>query len=136
MSDNIPMLIPKEEVEINVQFIYKSFIDNIESVNLYFKKFGTLAIGEDETIINKNNEFHKNFLSELTADLEKLKAEKENEIIQEEDSEKIFRKFAGKMSKNNKISPKNFEILSRSSFLMLNNYFEYLSIAPLNTKPP
>ena len=83
MSDNIPMLIPKEEVEINVQFIYKSFIDNIESVNLYFKKFGTLAIGEDETIINKNNEFHKNFLSELTADLEKLKAEKENEIIQE-----------------------------------------------------
>lgn len=128
MSDNIPLLIPKEkeEVEINVKFIYKSFINNIESVNLYFKKFGTLAIGEDETIINKNNEFHKTFLSELTADLEKLKAEKGDDIIQEEDSEKIFRKFAGKMSKNNKISPKNFEILSRSSFLMLNNYFEYL----------
>ncbi len=128
MSENKPILHPKKnkKEKINVEFIYKSFVDNIESVHLYFKKFGSLAIGEDETIISEKEKFHKEFLSELTSDLEKLKEEKENDVIQDYDSEKIFRKFAGKINKKNKISPKNFEILSRSSFLMLNNYFEYL----------
>lgn len=128
MSENKLMLKPEkvEKDKINVEFIYKSFVDNIESVHLYFQKFGSLAIGEDETIINEKEKFYKEFLSELTADLEKLKEEKENDVIQDYDSEKIFRKFASKIGKKNKISPKNFEILSRSSFLMLNNYFEYL----------
>ena len=128
MSENKPMLLPEksEKEKIDVEFIYKSFIENIESVHLYFKKFGSLAVGEDESIINEKEKFYKDFLSELTNDLEKLKIDKENDEIQEIDSEKIFRKYAGKMNKNNKISPKNFEILSRSSFLMLNNYFEYL----------
>lgn len=128
MSENKLMLKPEkvEKDKINVEFIYKSFVDNIESVHLYFQKFGSLAIGEDETIINEKEKFYKEFLSELTNDLEKLKEEKENDVIQDYDSEKIFRKFASKIGKKNKISPKNFEILSRSSFLMLNNYFEYL----------
>lgn len=38
----------------------------------------------------------------------------------------IFKKYARKMSKRPKMSTKNFEILSRGTFLMLNNYFEYL----------
>jgi hypothetical protein len=128
MSENKPMLLPEkvEKDKINVEFIYKSFIDNIESVSLYFEKFGSLAIGEDETIIVEKEKFYKDFVSEITATIEKLKEEKEDGVIQDYDSEKVFRKYASKIEKRNKISPKNFEILSRSSFLMLNNYFEYL----------
>ena len=40
MSENKLMLKPEkvEKDKINVEFIYKSFVDNIESVHLYFQK--------------------------------------------------------------------------------------------------
>ena len=109
MSENKPMLLPEkvEKDKINVEFIYKSFIDNIESVSLYFEKFGSLAIGEDETIIVEKEKFYKDFVSEITATIEKLKEEKEDGVIQDYDSEKVFRKYASKIEKRNKISPKN-----------------------------
>ncbi|WP_027421110.1 hypothetical protein [Crocinitomix catalasitica] len=52
--------------------------------------------------------------------------DEENDSLSKEEVETYLTKFARKLKKQPKISPRNYEILSRSSFLMLNNYFEYL----------
>lgn len=119
---------PKEEVKekvYNVESIYDTYFENLNSVKLYFNKFGNLASGEDESIKEKSQEFFDQALAEITEEMERVKNNDEDTITKEE-AETFFRKFARKLRKQPIISPRNYEILSRSSFLMLNNYFEYL----------
>jgi hypothetical protein len=125
--------IKKDEKKSNVHDIFKSFHENMESVNLYFKKFGDLAINQDDTIKVQSKQFLDDVIADLNSERERRKlikngATEENEesIEQDEEAGTFLKMLAKKISKQPKLSPKNFEILSRSSFLMLNNYFEYL----------
>lgn len=125
----------KEEIKIiNVESIYKSFQVNMESVHFYFTKFGNLASGEDETIISNNNVFFKEVFGELKDEVDRLKTKRTNpedeseKVDVDDQTEILFKRITRKVSKQSKISPKNYEILSRGSFIMLNNYFEYLLV--------
>ncbi|MCH4552155.1 hypothetical protein [Aestuariibaculum lutulentum] len=117
----------KKEKNYNVESIYTTYFENLNSVKLYFNKFGNLASGEDESIKEKSKEFFDQALSEIKEEMELLKNKDEkNDTLSKEEVETYLTKFARKLKKQPKISPRNYEILSRSSFLMLNNYFEYL----------
>lgn len=117
----------RKEKVYNVESIYDTYFENLNSVKLYFNKFGNLASGEDESIKEKSKEFFDQALAEITQEMEGIKNnDKGDDTITKEEAEIFFKKFARKLGKQPRISPKNYEILSRSSFLMLNNYFEYL----------
>ena len=117
----------KKEKVYNVESIYNTYFENLKSVKLYFNKFGNLASGEDESIKEKSKEFFDQALSEITEEMERVKnKDKDDDSITKEEAEIFLKKFTRKFRKQPKISPRNYEILSRSSFLMLNNYFEYL----------
>ncbi|MDO6490630.1 MULTISPECIES: hypothetical protein [unclassified Cellulophaga] len=115
----------KKEKVYNVESIYETYFENLNSVKLYFNKFGNLASGEDESIKEKSKEFFDQALSEIKEEL-KFVENKEDNTLSKEQVETYLTKFARKIKKQPRISPRNYEILSRSSFLMLNNYFEYL----------
>ncbi|WP_452231336.1 hypothetical protein [Lacinutrix sp. MEBiC02595] len=126
-SNNSESKEEKKEKVYNVESIYDTYFQNLNSVKLYFNKFGNLASGEDETIKEKSKEFFDQALAEITEEMESVKKnEKGDDNISKEDAEKLLQRFGRKLRKQPRISPKNYEILSRSSFLMLNNYFEYL----------
>ncbi|MGY6650108.1 hypothetical protein [Wenyingzhuangia sp. IMCC45574] len=119
----------ENEKVYNVESIYNTFFENLNSVKLYFNKFGNLASGEDESIKEKSKEFFDLALAETKEEMESIKKEKgelENDSLSKEEVEIYLTKFARKLKKQPNISPRNYDILSRSSFLMLNNYFEYL----------
>lgn len=117
----------KKEKVYNVESIYNTYFENLNSVKLYFNKFGNLASGEDASIKEKSKEFFDQALSEIKEEMDRVKKnEEENDSLSKEEVEAFLTKFARKLKKQPKISPRNYEILSRSSFLMLNNYFEYL----------
>ncbi|QIY92324.1 hypothetical protein [Chryseobacterium gallinarum] len=111
----------------SVESIYNTYISNLSSVNLYFNKFGKLATSEDENINETSSKLLFDTLDEYQDKIEKIKLEVG------EDQEKLIklshrhlRKVAQKLKRRTSLSPINYEILSNSSFLMLNNYFEYL----------
>ena len=117
--------------EVSIKKIYKSYLGNLEAVNSYFSKFSILAIGEDNNILDEIKTPLKNLLESWGVDLDALL--KKNDGINKELVEikvKIKQEEIDIINdlndKKSKISPKNFEILSKGSFLMLNNYFEYL----------
>lgn len=117
----------KKEKVYNVESIYNTYFENLNSVKLYFNKFGNLASGEDESIKEKSKEFFDQALSDIKEEMDRVKKnEEENDSLSKQEVEAFLTKFARKLKKQPKISPRNYEILSRSSFLMLNNYFEYL----------
>lgn len=113
------------ELSESVNSIYSSYSENLNSVKLYFSKFGNLALGEDDNIKENSEAFFKMVLEDMEKTKKKVinpETQVEEEVIDDESFKKIMRHF----TKRPKISPRNYEILSRSSFLMLNNYFEYL----------
>lgn len=115
----------KEKI-YNVETIYHNFLENLNSVNWYFNKFGTLATGEDESIKEKSEEYFKTVIQDLSDKFGLPQKEEEESKITKKQAEDFFEQLQRSLSKRPKISPRNYEILSRSSFLMLNNYFEYL----------
>lgn len=124
MSEKESELQNDEKIE-NVQSIFNSFNENLNSVKVYFSKFGNLASGEDENIKESSDTFFKEVLADMEENKEKVvdpETQEEKELIDKEYFKKLMKRF----SKRPKLSPRNYEILSRSSFLMLNNYFEYL----------
>jgi len=111
----------------SVESIFNNYISNLNSVNLYFNKFGKLATNEDESINDTSNKLLINTLTEYTDKVEEIKKEKgEDDEAILKFSKRHLRKVMQKLKKRRSLSPKNYEILSNSSFLMLNNYFEYL----------
>ena len=55
----------KEKSVNNVQKIFHVFNDNLDGVNLYFRKFESIAIGEDETMKDESSNFFKEVLLAL-----------------------------------------------------------------------
>jgi hypothetical protein len=117
----------KKQKIYNVESIYDTYFENLNSVKIYFNKFGNLASGEDESIKEKSQEFLDKAFTEIKEEMKLVKnKDDKNDTITKEEAEKLLKKLARTLNKKPKISPRNYEILSRSSFLMLNNYFEYL----------
>ena len=111
----------------SVESIYNNYINNLNSVNLYFNKFGKLASSEDENIADSSTKILFDTLNDYQQKIEKVQekyGENREEIIKV--SQRHLRKVTQKLKKRKYLSAKNYEILSNSSFLMLNNYFEYL----------
>jgi len=111
----------------SIESIFNSYISNLSSVNLYFNKFGKLATNEDDNISDTSSKLLIDTLTEYNAKVEEIKTEigeDKEELLKF--SQRHLRKVMHKLKKRRNLSPKNYEILSNSSFLMLNNYFEYL----------
>ncbi|QYS87738.1 hypothetical protein JJC03_08310 [Flavobacterium oreochromis] len=160
---------------MKIEDLYNTYFENINSVQSYFNKFGSLANDEDNTIkhdkakkikeiindilsdddtenLDSENDTDETFTEksenniiktseiELTEPENFSKQEEPNELeIPEEKSEEfdefieeLFQEVDYRIKREHKINPRNYELLSRSSFLMLNNYFEYLLADLLN----
>lgn len=130
-----------EKVGNSIERILNSFKDNLSSVELYFDKFGEMAVEEDEGAKKNLIEFINKCFEDIGIDLKSLKEEEKEEENRNSQTDKNAENSNGKrfnlseeelkklvkgFRKQPKISVKNFEILSSSSFLVLNNYFEYL----------
>jgi len=105
-----------------VKSILDNFRRNIFGIEYYFNKFGNLAQGADEDGLKQTSQYIIDSFKELGVDLDFSKEKTKDINIPLDKVADFFRKI----KKQPKISAQNYEILSRSSFLMLNNYFEYL----------
>ncbi|MEC4054035.1 hypothetical protein VSP10_14745 [Myroides odoratimimus] len=110
---------PKKK-ENSVESILHAFKDNLHSVDFFFRKFGDIAENEDEGAINTSMEYIKEAFIKVGIQLDGEK--KDQNSFNEDKLEKLVKI----LKKTPKFSVQNFDILSSSSFLMLNNYFEYL----------
>lgn len=113
-----------EEVEDSkgIKSIFNTFKENLDSVKFYFEKFGEIAEHEDKGGLEIQKEHNQRFLDLIGIDIDKPIEEQEKREVP---IDQIF-DFLKEVKKAPTISLRNFEILSTSSFLILNNYFEYL----------
>ncbi len=148
--------IKEKEIETEkktVNHIYEQFIQNIESVEAFYKTFAIKALEHDKSILeSKKNHlesvilktFGEKGLDDFIKEIEKedIEEKEENEektsnkeIAMEDVSEgdnsveipvEKLDDFIYEMAKTPKLHEKNFEILSNGTFLILNNHFEYL----------
>lgn len=112
----------KELPKQTVKTILNGFKNNLFGIEYYYDKFGSLVQGVDIDEVKKSGEYIESCFNEIGFDPQNAKTELTEKKIP---SNKVMELFL-KLKKQPKISAKNYEILSRSSFLMLNNYFEYL----------
>lgn len=144
-----------EEKKVKIKAVFQQFIQNVESIEIFFEKLSLRAIEEDQTIIDAKKKYFENLLrssfgeeaaQKFSNEIDKTPhkdfnirfADKEevddleNDDDLDEDSvagalnEDLYNSFIYKLFKAPKIQTKNFEILSSSTFLILNNYFEFL----------
>ena len=109
----------KEPQNQTVKTILNGFKNNLFGIEYYYDKFGSLAQGVDIDEVKKSVEYIEACFNEIGFDPQNAKTELAEKKIP---SDKVMELFI-KLKKQPKISAKNYEILSRSSFLMLNNYF-------------
>jgi hypothetical protein len=154
-----------EENGSKINAIYEQFVLNIQSVELFFKKFSILALEEDKSILTSKKEYMENVLKkalgqngfdELMIKINQKANESSDLVVEEEveieveevedaqvvediqNAENIEKSDSENFTKTNiqelmlqienapKLQTKNFEILASSTFLILNNYFEFL----------
>ena len=139
----------KEEEISKINLIYEQFVLNIQSIQLFFKKFSILALEEDKSILLSKQAYMENALKKAFGQkgfekiMTKINEEKEKEEEIKDDSfssisEDINKSDSSDFTKSNlfdlmyemenapKLQTKNYEILASSTFLILNNYFEFL----------
>jgi hypothetical protein len=112
----------KTQRQQTVKSLLDNFKSNIFSIEYYFNKFESLAQGADVDGLKQTSQYIIDSFKEVGIDLEIAKEERKHIPIPSDKVVDLFKKIR----KQPKISAQNYEILSRSSFLMLNNYFEYL----------
>ncbi|GAB3638635.1 hypothetical protein GCM10027422_42250 [Hymenobacter arcticus] len=117
----------------SVNKILKGFKNNIKSLLYYFNTFEVVTQDADKSEADENGTRFREAFSSLGLivpankdDKDGLKAFKNsmNELV-EKSPQKMTSILKGLVNKS-KVPTKNFEIFSRSSFIMLSNYFEYL----------
>lgn len=107
--------------------VYDSFLENLTSIECFFNKLVPLAISEDKTIINEFGESLKiGMIEEFGISPETFNTGDFKEEIKNSATKEKLERFARRVLKTPKIPPRNHEILTRSSFITLNNYFESL----------
>jgi len=109
----------QETKKETISTILINFKNNLFGIEYYFDKFGSLARGTDIEQMKKSSDYITDCFTEIGID---IKTKENNNTVS---NEKLIQ-LSKKLTKQPKISSKNYEILSKSSFLMLNNYFEYL----------
>lgn len=122
--------------ENSIANILENYKDNLTAVESYFEKFGNIAEDEDEDALRKSGEYLNHCLEDIGFDLKSFETyinSDEDKINDNSDGNKSINltskdliEFAKKISSQPRLSLKNYEILSSSTFLILNNYFEYL----------
>lgn len=139
--------------EKSINSVYDQFVNNISGLEAFFKTFAIKAIEQDKSIVeDRKTHFEKAILKSFGPEMldevmernkddsEELENEDESEeMIQEEDeklddenhegntfSKEQIENFLYELSKSPKRLDKNYEILTNGTFIMLNNYFEYL----------
>jgi len=123
----------KKKKQDSVENILRSFKTNLHSIKFFFNKFGEIAENEDEDALKNAKEFTKEIMEGLGISVDEKGKSKTNKNEEKPNiSEEKLLEITRKLKKRPKLSAQNFGILSSSSFLMLNNYFEYL-IADLLT---
>lgn len=123
--------------------IYNSFIRNIESIEVFFTKLSPVAENEDEEMKKRAITHIESCFIEVLG--EEIYSTKLKDLFNQENSDKISKHkkaspgkdieltkeqseiLLGKLfRKPLAIHTKNSELIANSSFIMLNNYFEYL----------
>jgi len=113
--------------------VYDSFQENLKSIELFFDRLVPLALSQDETIIKETSELMKNsIIEELGIDPNEVNSEDFKAQLKANVTKKQLEKFIYRIMKIPKIPPRNYDILTRSSFISLNNYFECLFSDLLN----
>lgn len=111
--------------EKTVKSILEAFLENIKSVEIFFNRLSPIAEIEDLAIEKEKKEYLINCLKDIFGE-GYLPAEKEEEKKKFELSKADLNKLVYKVMKAPNIPAKNYTTLARGSFIMLNNYFEYL----------
>lgn len=138
-----------------ISSIYEQFVLNIQSIHLFFKKFSILALEEDKSILVSKKKYMENALKktfgqeafeEIMAKIDENEEVEKIEVFEEVEETKntlvendeINESKTSAYTKSNlfdlmiqmenapKLQTKNYEILASSTFLILNNYFEFL----------
>lgn len=113
--------------ENNIIKVLEGYKENLHAISFYFEKFGNIAENKDEDALLESRDSINKCFKEAGIDLDKIDNEEANEEqIEKKISKESILKMVKKITRLPKISDKNYEILSSSAFLMLNNYFEYL----------
>lgn len=114
----------------NVKDIYISFLGNLNSVNLFFERLSPMAETEDKTITdgitNYIDECFNNAFGKEAMEKFKNKKKEDDDYKLPELSNEKKNKFLNRLMKVPRIPAKNYDILVKGSFIILNNYFEYL----------
>ncbi|MBC7411536.1 MAG: hypothetical protein H7331_03650 [Bacteroidia bacterium] len=114
----------KKEDEKKIKDIYDSFLNNITSVEVFFKRLAPAAEIEDKAIEKEKDDYIKNAMKEVWGDVfNDDKNVKKNDVKL---SDADLEKFSYKMHLSPKIPAKNYGTLTKGAFIMLNNYFEFL----------
>jgi len=107
--------------------VYDSFLENLKSIECFFNKLEPLALTHDESIITEYAESFKScMIEELGINPEIVENGDFKDEIKANVTQEKLEKFVMRVYKTPKIPPRNHEILTRSSFITLNNYFESL----------
>lgn len=111
--------VPSSKIENtkSISSLYDEYSINLNSINQYHSKFGSLAVDEDKNTLNSVAEYVNDILKDIGLDDDEVGAQL---------TSKLGAMFLHKISKMPKPVLNNYELLSQGSFLLLNNYFEYL----------
>jgi hypothetical protein len=130
----------KQPDKKSINNVYEQFIRNIESVEAFFETFSLKAIEEDKSILESRTEHLENAILKtfgkegLDNFIKEIEKENEEENIEKEEKQNSIKDipvekmedFLYRITKTPKLQDKNFEILAKGAFLILNNHFEYL----------
>jgi hypothetical protein len=112
----------------SIECIYEIFFKNINNIKFYFDKFGNIAYEEDE----KLNKERLKILHQTQSELNLLRNDVKKMVEEKSSLEKLqniityLEEINQKTNKHLEYPSHNFTILSEGTFLILNNYFEYL----------
>ncbi|UOR06713.1 hypothetical protein MUN82_06340 [Hymenobacter aerilatus] len=108
--------------------IYESFSDNIKSIDLFFDRLSPAAETEDEAANSDFINFIEETVEEIIEDIQNDPAEAESKLknLTPENRKNAVNGVLDHLKTLSLLSTTNLDILARGSFIMLNNYFEYI----------
>ena len=116
--------------------IFENFVQNIESVETFFKKLAMKALEEDKSSLENRTKYYEDSIKEIFGEevLKKFLKLLDDNINDQNAERELFtsiskEKYAYlllKIDEAPKLRDKNFEILASGAFITLNNYFEFL----------
>jgi hypothetical protein len=130
----------KRQTDSSVENIYKSFYQNIHAIEAFFKRLSPIAETHDKEMQKEINDVvfdaFKEIMGEERWNRLKKASEKQTEEKDKIDGDKPeeevlltveeVKRLSVKLARTSKSRPKNYNILAKGAFIMLNNYFEFI----------